>query len=313
MTPFAITGRSTPGTPAPALAPAIAPALARALATLALASLLSALPPAARAAEELFAVTTSNTLVNFNSSAPWFFSSRPITGMLGGENALGIDFRPALPAGRLYVLGSTGRLYRIDDPFSGVATLVTTTPFALSGGDFGFDFNPTVDRIRVVNDADQNLRLNPDTGNLAATDPALAYAAADANFGANPSATGGGYTNSVPAAVSTLLYDIDTDLDILVTQNPANNGTLNTVGGLGLNANGVNGFDISGATGVAYAALNTGGPQSNLYTINLATGAATDLGLVGCQEPLRGLAVYRELPTAVESSTWSRIKSLNGN
>ncbi|HEX7878386.1 MAG TPA: DUF4394 domain-containing protein [Candidatus Eisenbacteria bacterium] len=298
MNPFVTTRRSTPGRLAPALAP------------LAIAAFLAVAPPATRAAEEIFAVTTSNTLVNFNSSSPWFFSSRPITGMMSGENALGIDFRPALPLGRLYVLGSTGRLYRVDDPFSGVAALVTTTPFALSGSSVGFDFNPTVDRIRVITDADQNIRLNPDTGNLAATDPPLAYAAADANFGANPSATGGGYTNSVPAAASTLLYDIDSSLDILVTQNPANNGTLNTVGSLGLDANGVNGFDISGYTGIAYAALNTGGPQSNLYTVNLATGLASDLGLVGCQEPLRGLAVYRELPTPVESSTWSRIKSL---
>ena len=286
-----------------------------ALSTASLAAVLTAFSPApaAMAAEELFAVTTSNTLVNFNSSTPWFFSSRPITGMMGGENACGIDFRPALPVGRLYVLGSTGRVYRIDDPFSGVATLVTTTAFALSGTNFGFDFNPTVDRIRVVSDADQNLRLHPDTGNLASTDTPLAYAAADANFGVNPGVTAAAYTNSVAGATTTTLFDIDTDLDNLTTQTPANAGTLQTVGSLGLNANGVNGFDISGATGVAYAALNTGGPQSNLYTINLMTGATSDLGVVGCQEPLRGLSVYREIPTAVEGTTWSRVKTLMGN
>ena len=44
---------------------------------------------------------------------------------------------------------------------------------ALSGTAFGFDFNPTVDRIRVVSDTGQNLRLNPDTGAVAAVDGAL--------------------------------------------------------------------------------------------------------------------------------------------
>jgi hypothetical protein len=81
-------------------------------------------PGLARAGEEIFAVTVSNQLINFNSDSPWFYSSRPITGMSPGEQALGIDFRPAPPSGRLYVLGSTSRLYRIDDAFTGVAVPV---------------------------------------------------------------------------------------------------------------------------------------------------------------------------------------------
>ncbi len=269
-------------------------------------------PPAgvAQAAEEIFAVTASNALVNFNSSNPWFFSSRPITGMMSGEDALGIDFRPAGPPnGRLYVLGSTGRIYRIDDPFSGVATPVTTTPFSLSGSTFGFDFNPAVDRIRIISDADQNLRVHPDTGNLVATDGTLAYSAGDPNFGVDPNCSGAGYNNNVNGTPTTVLYNIDFALDILVTQTPANNGTLQTVGPLGLDINGTNGFDISGFTGIAYAALNTGGVQSTLYTINLGTGAASSMGVIGCQEPIRGISVLREAPTPTESTTWSRIKT----
>ena len=42
---------------------------------------------------------------------------------------------------------------------------------ALNGQRFGFDFNPAADRIRVVSDSDQNLRLHPDTGAIAASDP----------------------------------------------------------------------------------------------------------------------------------------------
>src|SRR3954470_11243602 len=34
-------------------------------------------------------------------------------------------------------------------------------------GDGGVDFNHTVDRIRIVNDGDENARINPDTGGRA--------------------------------------------------------------------------------------------------------------------------------------------------
>jgi hypothetical protein len=39
----------------------------------------------------------------------------------------------------------------------------------LAGTSFGFDFNPTVDRIRLVSDSGQNLRLNPNSGAGATT------------------------------------------------------------------------------------------------------------------------------------------------
>jgi hypothetical protein len=46
---------------------------------------------------------------------------------------------------------------------------------------FGFDFNPTVDRIRVVSNTGQNLRLHPVTGVVASTDTPLTFAATDLN------------------------------------------------------------------------------------------------------------------------------------
>jgi hypothetical protein len=126
-------------------------------------------------------------------------------------------------------------------------------PCLLDGNSFGFDFNPTVDRIRVVSNAGQNLRLNPDTGQIVDSDPNtpgvqsdsdLAYATGDSNQGQSPNVVGSAYTNNVAGATTTTLYGIDSALDILVTQNPPNNGTLNTVGALGVNATGVVGFDV---------------------------------------------------------------------
>ena len=61
----------------------------------------------------------------------------------------------------------------------------------LAGSDFGFDFNPTVDRIRLISDADQNLRLNPMTGGVAATDSMLKHNSGP-HFGIDPQGDGGG-------------------------------------------------------------------------------------------------------------------------
>lgn len=268
-------------------------------------------PGLARAGEEIFAVTVSNQLINFNSDSPWFYSSRPITGMSPGEQALGIDFRPAPPSGRLYVLGSTSRLYRIDDAFTGVAVPVggTLSP-ALNGTNFGFDFNPTVDRIRVISDAGQNIRLHPDLGTVAAVDSMLKFTLSDVNAAATAMAGGAAYTNNMASASSTTLYDIDAGLDILVTQAPPNNGRLNTVGSLGVNVSGVNGFDVSGFTGVAFAIFDTGAPVSSLFTINLMTGSATLKGQLGCGEVVRGMSVLREVALPVQQTTWGAIKGL---
>src|SRR5215207_1226392 len=134
--------------------------------------------PSVRAAagSTVFALTTTNALLRFDSGAPGtILSTVAISGLQAGENLLGIDIRPA--SGQLYGLGSTSRLYTIDLT-SGVATQVGAGPFAASliGSNFGVDFNPVPDRIRVVSDADQNLRLNPNDGMLTMTDGALAYA-----------------------------------------------------------------------------------------------------------------------------------------
>jgi hypothetical protein len=277
---------------------------------LALLALSLALPSLARAAEEVWAVTVNNNLINFVSNNPWFFSSRPITGLNAGDQVVGIDFRPAAPLGRLYALGSSGQLYRIDNPSNGVAVTVGPGGIVLSGTGFGVDFNPTVDRIRVISDADQNLRLHPDTGVLVATDVSLAYAPADVNAGQNAMAGGAAYTNSFPGPPSTLLYDIDANLDVLVTQVPPNNGTLNTVGPLGVNASSVNGFDISGVSGVAYAALDVGGIQSSFYEVNLGTGGANLQGVIGCAELIRGISISPFAATPAMPSSWGRVKSL---
>jgi hypothetical protein len=190
---------------------------------------------------------------------------KPITGLGASETIYGIDFRPV--NGQLYALGSSSRLYTINSA-SGAATMVGTLPLTtlLSGTSFGFDFNPLVDRIRVISNTGQNLRLDPNTGLLAASDGGL-------NPGM-PSISAAAYTNNFAGTTSTALFDIDFASDKLYKQDPPNMGTLVEIGALGVNVDAANGFDIGGTSGTAYAILTVGG-TTKVYTINLTTGAAT--------------------------------------
>ncbi|MCD8741930.1 DUF4394 domain-containing protein [Mucilaginibacter roseus] len=211
-----------------------------------------------------YAVSEANELVIFNPMSPSPVA-KAITGIAGGENILGIDFRPL--NGQLYALGSSNRLYTINLS-SGAAAVVGTAPFTtlLSGTQFGFDFNPTVDRIRVVSNTGQNLRLHPETGAVAFADGQLSPG--------SPSVTAAAYTSNFAGATSTVLFDIDTQNNTLYKQDPPNNGTLVSVGTLGVTATANSGFDIGSTSGTAYALLNVGG-TTKVYSINLTTGAAT--------------------------------------
>lgn len=230
-------------------------------------------------AEILFGLTGTGSIISFDSAAPGvLLTNVAITGTTGP--LIGIDTRPATAV--IYTANSAGQIYTLN-PFTGAAAPVAVSTVPPAGTAFGFDFNPVPDRLRTTSNSDQNLRTNVATG-ATIVDGTLAYAAGDANFGANPNIVGSAYTNSFRpsprATPGTTLFNIDSGLDILTTQIPPNNGTLNTVGGLGVDTDGNVGFDLSGASGVAYASLTTGG-VSSLYTIDLGTGAATLVGQIG--------------------------------
>ncbi len=223
-----------------------------------------------------YAIDGANNLLIFNPLSPAPIT-KTITGLQAGETILGLDSRPL--NGQLFILGSTSRLYvvGVNATTAWTATQVGATgSFTLSGTDFGFDFNPTVDRIRVVSNTGQNLRLNPTVmpteSALAATDGPLSFTMA----AGTPNVSAAAYTNSFAGATSTVLYDIDVRAGgaVLFRQEPPNNGGLVNVGPLGVDVESANGFDIGGTSGMAYALLRSGG-VTRVYTINLTTGAAT--------------------------------------
>lgn len=252
-------------------------------------------------AQLAYGVTTNSQgvqqLVRFNASAPNAVTTVGATGV----QLTGIDFRPA--TGTLY--GYDGNLLYTVNTATGAATVQFDVNNA--SGNVGFDFNPTVDRIRVVDASGLNMRLNQLNG-ATTVDGAYTFAAGDANFGRAPSFTAVAYTNSDnDPNTGTTLYGIDATLGQLITISNPNGGAINTVGSLGLGTFlGITGFDIFTADGMNtafFSAAFAGSNTSRMYTVNLGTGAATLVGDIGGGAVVEGLAIQ----TVPEPGTWAML------
>jgi len=286
-----------------------------------------------------YGATANGRVLTFSLERPLHVSSRSISGLAAGDRVVGIDERPV--NGALYAVtkgtGGVGRVYTVD-PATGQATpafaLVAPgrtaatqagTPIVLSGSEFGVDFNPAADALRIVSNTGQNLRALP-SDRVAATvqrfagdtftDGALSYAPITASpRPVEPGVNAAAYTNNdTNPATATALFDVDavTQRD-LVAQNPPNDGTLTKVADLDLGLRQVQGFDIRGAD-EAFVAL--GGSRLpafveafllragivpsvvpvRIVSLNLATGAIAERGLVGTASPLVGFTI--DIPSA---------------
>jgi len=259
-------------------------------------ALLSCLSLTAAQAQTIYGVTIDDKLYTIpNAALPAVTTPViPIIGITAGQTIKGLDVRPL--TGELYALGynagnGNAQLYVIS-PTSAVATPINTVPMSLNlgTGTIAFDFNPAVDRIRVMGNNGKNYRLNPATGVIAATDADLNYSVGDPNQGATPTVGACAYTNSYLGSETTTLYDYDQVLSIFTTQQPPNAGSLNTIGPSMITVNTSTDlsydmdiwFDPATHTNKAYLAANPGtNINDRLYTIDLNTGAATSLGLIG--------------------------------
>ena len=249
---------------------------------------------------KLFAVTSANHLISFDSATPSTITSDvTITGLGAGELIDGADIRPA--TGQLYALGitdngaaRTGQIYTINTTTGAATAVGVAFSAALSDTDsWGLDFNPAVDRIRIVDGlTGGNLRVNPNNGTLAAT---------DTNLTAGSLIDGVAYDRTAGGTTTTTLYGLDHSNNHLVTigginGTPSpNGGGVIDVGALGIVATGAFNFDIEAVTGIARASAIVGG-TTQLYTINLTTGAATAAGNIGT-----GLVPISALTTASTS------------
>lgn len=248
--------------------------------------------------EVLVAVTASHRLVTFRADRPEELLSRvPLTGLLPGEGILGIDHRVA--RGELFALSTRGRLLRINAD-SGFITPIGAGVKLPQARAFGFDFNPTVDRIRVVGDRGDNFRLHPDTGapidgqpdvEGLQPDAPLRYADGDEQAGIAPRIVAAAYTYNKDNEKLTTNHAIDARSGQLIVQGSIegatpvvspNTGLLSTVGPLRVHDFDHASFDIADVNNRAYLVTGRiGSTASRLYEVDLKTGQAKFIGLIG--------------------------------
>lgn len=241
-------------------------------------------------------LVADGTLVCFTEGTPGQLATvGTVTGLDQDASLVGMDYRPANDT--LYAVGNAGGIYTVD---AGTATvsLVSRLSQPLQGTAFGVDFNPTVDRLRIISDAGQNLRVNVVDGS-ATVDGVL-------NIPGTPpvspalGVTAAAYTNNdADPNTATTLFDLDTTNDNTVIQAPANAGSLSPTGKLGVDAAGAVGFDIYSdqrdgtTTGQqALASIATSDGATSLYRVDLLTGRATGVGAFS--QPVVDIAI----PTA---------------
>jgi len=296
--------------------------------------------PAAAQAQTIFGLSGTD-LTSVNLASPTTSQTRvAITGITAGQTLVGIDFRPA--TGELFALGydastpgNNARLYVLNQS-TAVATPVGAGAIRLElGGSsdrIAFDFNPTVDRIRVAGTTDTNYRLNPNNGTLVTTsDGSLAYVAGDTNTGQNPFIGTAAYTNSFIGTTSTTLYYIDEQRSLLVRSDNPNGGSLATVatinptvGGIPtpINAPGASTdldiFTFGPNDQQSYLSVNQVGNNgdfvASIFRLDLATGATTLAGAVqGTGTGLNDIAVRIDRTAPAVSGQQLYAVSTNNN
>ncbi len=254
---------------------------------------IAALLSSASAARAQIAYAIGNggsSLIRFDVASP---ANASLVGDFSGATSFldAIDFRPL--NGQLYgfqyqnLQGTPiSTLYTVDLN-TAVITAVASGGSAANNNLLGMDFNPTIDRVRVVTANGDNLVYNPNSSAPPTIANPLEYALGDVNEGKQALVIENTYSNNIAGATSTTQYVIDYGLGNLATLNN-NGGQLTTVGSLGVTVDQSApfvGFDIftsANGTNTAYAILDTTatGANASLFSVNLSTGAASSVAAV---------------------------------
>jgi hypothetical protein len=262
----------------------------------------------------LLALDGPQHLIVFDSATPGTITGQAsITGLVGGDAVTSLSFRPATNG--LYALGvgnGIARIYTIDTS-TGAATIVSPAagfPLAFGSNEqASIAFDPVTDQIRLIGtnlsrNASENLRINPATGTVAATDTPLNFPVT-VTFGP-PLIVALAYDRAAPGATATTLFAVEAGDPVFMvpppklvtvgsingTPNSASSGIVTEVKTLFFNSD-FHAFAIApGATAgteIGYAVF-TGRPDPRhapngqpptFTTIDLTTGAEGPIGFVG--------------------------------
>ncbi|WP_312804411.1 DUF4394 domain-containing protein [Agrobacterium cavarae] len=236
-------------------------------------------------AAPVLGLSGDKTLVMFDTEKPAVSKTMEVTGV---DKLIGIDYRP----GNKTVIGVTPdhRIVSINLETGAASDIAKMDKMlTITDAPVVVDFNPMADRLRFMSGT-TNHRVHPDTGAVT-VDGTLAFEEGDMHKGETPNIVAAAYTNSIGKPEKTAMYNIDATIGALIQQTKPNDGTLKAIGKLGLKDKPATyAFDIQGMEGgknTAYLAAN-----KMLYTVNLETGKATEVGAItGVENEVRDIAV----------------------
>ncbi len=228
-------------------------------------------------------LTGDKTLVMIDSGSATATATMDVTGV---DRLLGIDLRPA--TGQLIGVTPAFEIVEID-PATGEATVLSTMDTELpivDGASVIVDFNPQADKLRFMSGT-TNHRVDIESGAVT-VDGSLAYEDADMHSGEEPNIVAAAYINSYGKPESTAMFDIDATIVAVIQQTSPNDGTLDAIGKLGVDAQDSYAFDIatdSDGTNTAYLAT-----PGALHTVSLEDGTVQDTWeLMGVEGNLRDI------------------------
>lgn len=231
-----------------------------------------------------YVLTSTGSILRFGTNTPGTIdNSAAVSGLSSGVSLVQIGYRPE--DAQLYGVTSDNKLATVD-PDNGVVTLVSASAFSsdsLSGAAISFD--PVHDQLRLVT-TEYNLRVDP-AGTLAQSATKLAFASGDGNSGKTPQIAAITYDNAVSGASSTTLYALDVTTHELLRVGDAgtssvssvDDGLLHSIGSTGVSFTADAGFSVR-SDNSAYAVLQQSGSGAALYTIDLGTGSASEVGSI---------------------------------
>lgn len=264
----------------------------------------------------VYGLTAGGRILTFDLDDPDDVErSVEIRGLDPDERVIGLDRRPNndtfylvtrdRSSASLYTVNPrNGRTQYVADLVSApTATSPNRTPVQLSGDEFGFDFNPAADALRIVSDTGQNLRVIPSArtapdGTQLRPGDTFTDGTLNRNGQTVTGVTAAAYTNNDnDPATATTLYDIDARRDELSIQNPPNAGTLTNTVPLGRSTGSRVGFDIRTTSGgdLAVASLSRRdgrNSRTRIVVVDLATGDVDSQGTIR-GTALRDIALAR--------------------
>jgi hypothetical protein len=232
---------------------------------------------------------TGDTLVRFDTAAPSVSSTIGVSGLVAGEVIDGIAFRTQ--TGQMFAVAVNNSTHVAQlgtiNLTTGVFTAVGSPMNLGSGATVSLTGDAVNDRLILTTDTGVSLTINPNNGS----------ATANANISGGVDLAGIAFNNNFQGATTATLFGIDATNNTLVTIDTATGVTTTVGAGLGVgDVTAVGGFAIQ-SDGTALADLTVGG-VSALYSINLSTGVATNIGdISGSAAVTAGLALA---PISVE-------------